>query len=102
MSKPKIMLSYRKFYEDGFNQSFFDRMKDSNAGEFFPHDNVIILSFGEFFKKLMKKYHRTIEKQSCVTISHEMLHYLLYKEHNIKICAKFDALAPKLANYGLY
>lgn len=102
MSAPKILMSYKKFYENGFNQSFFDRIKNSNAGDFFPYDNIIILSFGKFFKELMIKYSRTIEKQACVTLNHEFYHYILFKEHNIKVCAKFDNIAKKLSNYGLY
>lgn len=82
-----------------------DHFKDAVvncAGKFYPDDEVITLFYGDFFKELCTKHKRSIEKQTCNTISHEILHYILLEEQNIKVCARFDRIAEDLKEYGVW
>ena len=98
---PDIQVSYKKFLITA-SDDFIKYKVSCCAGEFYVDDNIIILSNGEFTKGLLKKYNRTIEKQTCKTISHEIIHWLLFKDLNIKVCAKFDDIAEDLVDYGVY
>ena len=98
---PEIQLSFKKIYPD-FNSSFIKGMINAKAGVYYPDDNIIVLSYGDFTKGLLKKYGRTIEKQTCKTISHEVMHWILFNDLNIKACGKFDNIAKKLNDYGVY
>lgn len=103
---PKIMVSYKKFDARDcgfvFNDCYYVSLINSNGGMYFADDQVIILSYGDFFKDLMKKHDRTLEQQTCYTISHEILHDVLFKEQNIKVCKRLDNIASRLAEYGIW
>lgn len=102
---PQIHVSFRKHYNDKFvtfSEGFIKHRIRCNAGMYIHNDNVTILSYGEFTKGLLKKYNRNIQKQVCNTISHEIIHWWILKELNIKTCASFDNIAEKLAKYGVY
>lgn len=102
---PEIRVSLKNFlnnYFVTFNDNFIkDKIRD-NAGIFFHNTNTTILFYGEFTESLLKKYNRTIEKQACKTISHEIIHWWILKELNVKACARFDDIAESLAEYGVY
>ena len=99
-----ITVNIRKY--DCIDEIIFEDLVDNCAGKFYPYidDNIEIISlfYGDFFKELCKKFHRSIEKQTCYTLSHEFLHYVLLNEHNIKLSAKFDRIAENLNEYGVY
>ncbi len=99
---PEIRVSYAKFYNNVFNQTYYTNKITHTAGEFFPYDNTIILSYGYFTKELMIKTARTLEEAICCTITHEITHWILFKEQNIKVCEQFDNIAKSLTEYGLW
>jgi len=98
---PDIQVSFKKFYPSARDGCILHMIR-CNAGIFFDIENITILSYGEFTKSLLKKYNRTIEKQTCKTISHEIVHWWILNELNIKACSQFDNIAEKLAEYGVY
>lgn len=98
---PKIEVSFKKIFPSA-SPNFIKHEIEENAGVFYPDINITILSYGDFTKRLLKKYNRTIEKQTCKTISHEIIHWILFNDLNIKVCAKFDNIAEKLNDYGVY
>ena len=81
----------------------------NTAGNFWSDANLISLSYGQFFKELCIKKNESIELQTAKTLSHEVLHYILLKEQNIKVCVALDkedengiSFAEKLQEYGVY
>lgn len=99
---PDIQLSFKKFYSGSYTKKYIRLLIEDKAGVFYPDDNIIILSYGDFTKELLKEYNRTIEKQACNTISHEIIHWWILKELNIKACSAFDNIAKNLFEYGVY
>ena len=98
---PDIQVSFRKLYLSA-SDNFIKYKIRCNAGVFLDIENITILSYGEFTKGLLKKYNRTIEKQTCITISHEIIHWWILNELNIIACSQFDNIAEKLVEYGVY
>lgn len=98
---PDIQVNFKKLYPSASNDSIKNEI-NHNAGIFYSIDNIIILSYGKFTKGLLKKYNRSIEKQTCKTISHEILHWCILNQTNIKVCCQFDNIAEKLVEYGVY
>ena len=99
-----ITVNIRKYgYID---ETLFKDIVENCAGKFYPYlsndECVIGLFYGDFFKELCKRFNRTIEEQTCYTISHEILHYLIFNEQNIKVSARFDDIAENLNEYGVY
>lgn len=98
---PDICLSFKKLFPSA-SDGFIKNTIKYNAGMFYDIENIIILSYGEFTKSLLKKYNRTIEKQTCNIISHEIVHWCILNQTNIKVCSRFDNIAEKLSEYGVY
>lgn len=98
---PNIYVNYKKI-NPYFNNCFYQKMIDERAGAFYPDFNAIVLSYGKFTKHLCRKYNLTIEQKTCKTISHEIMHWVLFNEVNEKVCSQFDNIAEKLAEYGVY
>lgn len=82
--------------------SLFQDKLEHSCASFLPYEDWIMLFYGKLFKSLCLKYHRTIEENTCVAISHEVLHRVLFKEQNIKVCSRFDNIAESLSEYGVY
>lgn len=99
-----ITVNIRKY--DCIDENYFKNAVSDCAGKFYPYidDNkeIISLFYGDFFKELCKRFNRTIEEQTCYTLSHEFLHYVLLNEHNIKVSSRFDRIAENLNEYGVY
>lgn len=72
----------------------------NTAGNFWYSSDTITLSNG--VQTLSKRGHISIEKQTCKTISHEIVHRILLKEQNIQTCGKFDNIAENLKDYGVW
>lgn len=98
---PEIQVSYKKLFISASPNLIKHKIR-CNAGEFFPDENIIILSCGDFTKSLLKKYNRTIIKQTCNTITHELVHWWVLNEINLRACIGFDKIAENLHNYGVY
>ena len=101
IKQPQIKVDYKEIYPS-LSDRYVCQIRNDNAGTFFPDFDMIVLSYGIFTQELLEKYHRTIEKQTCNTISHEIIHWWILKELNIKACVKFDDIAESLAEYGVY
>lgn len=101
IEQPRIKVSYKDI-NPSISDNYAQRLIDDNIAVFFSELDIIVLSYGDFAKGLLKKYNRTIEKQTCITISHEIIHWILYNDLNIKVCARFDNIAKSLAEYGVY
>lgn len=99
-----ITVNIRKY--DCIDEILFKDIVENCAGKLYPYidENGVVISlfYGDFFKELCKKFHRTIEQQSCYTLSHEILHYILLNEHNVKVSARFDDIAESFYEYGVY
>lgn len=99
---PKIVTDFDKTVDA--NENFYNKQMliASVAGRYYPYDNKIVLAHGEFSNELLQKFKRSLEKQTCATISHEILHQVIFEEQNIKVSSAFDNIAKKLAPYGVY
>ncbi len=75
---------------------------ENTAGNYFFDIDVISLSYGKFTKELCEKKNESIELQTCKTISHEIVHRVIFEQTNIKVCAAFDNIAEKLEPYGVW
>lgn len=98
---PDIQVSFRKIFPSA-SPNFIKIKIKYNAGIYYDIRNITILAYGEFTKGLLKKYNRTIEKQTCITISHEIIHWWIFNEIGLFVCIDFDNIAEKLAEYGVY
>jgi len=74
----------------------------NTAGNYWVDSDLISLSHGKWSKEQCKKNHETIEQQVCRTITHEIVHRVIYGQTNIKACVAFDNIAPSLQEYGLW
>ena len=82
---------------------------ENTAGMFWFDLDKITLSYGKFAKELCKKKNESLQLQVCKTISHEIVHRELLRDHNIKVCVAFDkrdkngvSFAEKLEPYGVW
>jgi len=101
IEQPEIKLNFKEVFPS-ISDNYAQHLIDEHACIFFTDFNIMVLSYGIFTKQLLKKYNRTIEKQTCNTISHEIIHWVILCDLNIKACAKFDDIAESLADYGVY
>ena len=71
------------------------------VGEFsINQDKICLLSDGlEYF---MEVNGYTLEEQIAKTISHEIMHRILFYEHGEDECRTFDNIAESLKEYGLW
>lgn len=104
-----ITINLKKYIDD----SYYSLAKEAKglkykwfklyiAGFFDSCQNKIVLIYSDFMLKLMKKRNISIEKQICYTLSHEVMHKILLDDHNIKVTKKFDNIAEKLIDYGVW
>ena len=73
----------------------------SCIGEYSLNTDKICL-FNDGLKHFCKLNKRTVEKQITNTISHEIMHRVLFYEHGEYICRDLDNIAPDLKKYGVY
>lgn len=74
----------------------------NTAGNYWIDSDLISLSHGKWSQEQCDKNNETIEQQVCRTITHEIVHRVIYGQTNIKVCAQFDNIAPSLQEYGLW
>lgn len=74
----------------------------NTAGNYWIDSDLISLSHGKWSKRQCKKKNESIELQACKTISHEVVHRVIYGQTNIKACAAFDNIAESLKEYGVW
>ena len=75
--------------------------KDLCIGEYsLNQDKICLLSDG--LKYFCKTNNTTIEKQIAKTISHEIVHRVLFYLDGEDACRDFDNIAEKLKAYGVY
>jgi len=63
-------------------------------------DKICLLSDG--LKYFIATNNTSIEKQTAKTISHEIIHRILFYEHGENECRAFDNIAEKLKAYGTW
>jgi len=94
----KAMLEENPYQDPNFYKYYIK----NTAGNFWVDSDLISLSHGKWSKEQCKKRHETIEQQVCRTITHEVVHRVIYGQTNIKTCAQFDNIARSLEEYGLW
>ena len=63
-------------------------------------DKICLFSDGlEYFMEIT---HSTLEQQIAKTISHEIMHRILFYDHGENECRAFDNIAEKLKAYGVW
>lgn len=72
----------------------------NTAGNYWDATDTITLSKGVV--TLSKREHISIEKQTCRTISHEVMHRIIYNQLNIKASCQFDNIAKSLKEFGVW
>ena len=75
--------------------------KDLCIGEFSLNQDIICL-FNDGLEYFTKINNCTIEKQVANTISHEILHRVLFYQQGENACRDFDNIAKSLRNFGVY
>ena len=70
-------------------------------GEYSLNQDVICL-LADGLKYFTHKHKRTLEKQISKTISHEIMHRVLFYEHGENECMLFDNIAQNLKEFGVY
>jgi len=99
---PRILVNYDQ--SPDADKPYYNKewLIENNAARYYMANKIIVLSHGDFVKRQIRQYKRTLEQDVAATLSHEFIHHLLNVEQNWKVCKRFDRIAKKLADYGAW